>query len=125
MIKQFAIGALSVLASMSAFAEDGVSFEVTLSRGGHVISNPRLVGYFDKSMSVEISRTMKFEALAKSPDSAGVSYTKATVTLYGGSTVTASHEFTIAADVAKGTTVDYELPGTDARVHIVQRGVSL
>jgi hypothetical protein len=125
MIKQLMSGGLCILASMATYAEDAVSFEVTLTKGGHVISNPRMVGHFDKTMSVEVSRTMKFEALAKSPDSAGVSYTKAKISLFDGQTVSASHEFTIAADLAKGTSVEYELPGTDARVRVVQRRVSL
>jgi hypothetical protein len=125
MVKQLALGGLCILASVAAVAEDAVSFEVTLTKGGQVISNPKMVGSFDKAMSVVVSGTMKFEALAGSPDGAGVSYTKAKVSLLDGSSVASSHEFTIAADLAKGTTVEYEMPGSDARVRVVQRRVSL
>jgi hypothetical protein len=124
-IKQIALGALCTLASMGANALDAVFFEVTLTKAGQVIASPQVIADFGRRVSVDVSKTTKFEAIAKAPDSDGVSYTKAKIFVLEGSNVTATHEFTIAAEILKLTSVEYEVPGTGAKVRVVQRFVRL
>ena len=125
MLKTITLIALIAFFAVIARAEDGVSFDVTLTRGGSVVAHPRMIGYFDKPISVEVSNTYKFEALARAPDTRGVSNTTAKISLLNPASAPTLHEFSILANLAEGSTVEYAVPGTDALLKVVQSRVAI
>jgi hypothetical protein len=112
-------------ASASVDAGEGVNFDVTVLRSGKVVASPRIVGAFDKSMSVEVSQTMRFEALATSPNADGHSLIAMKLSIFENGAMSEPREMTMFADLSKAPSLEGGVPGTDVRYVVMPRRVDL
>ena len=113
------------VASAHVQAEEGVNFDVKILRSGKVVASPRMVGAFDKAMSVEVSRTMRFEALAKTPNAEGHSLIAMKLSVFENGEMSAPREITMFADLSKAPSLEGGVPGTDVRYVVLPRRVEL
>lgn len=111
---------LAVLLPAPAFAEEAVQFDFTISRGDHVVGSPRIVGNFGQPMSIKVSNAYRIEALAHSPNPAGLSMTEMTIELLDGAEPRrVPMSFLTKTD--ETTRLSYAVPNSETRVDIVQK----
>lgn len=110
------IAIAGMLASAAAFAnQDAVQFEVVLMRDGKVVSAPKVVAEFGKKVALAEGRIMRFEGSATAPDKDGNSLTAVKLGLFENGEMRSSKEMSMLADLSKGPSIAYSVPGTNAR----------
>ncbi len=117
-MKSIALAALLGMMVVDAAATDrnGVWFQVVLTRDGKVVSSPRFVGEFGKTAGVEVGRTMKVDAVASAPDQDGNSFTSLKLQLFENGEMRPAKEVSMLADLSKAPSIEYAVPGTNARI---------
>jgi hypothetical protein len=112
-------------ASAMAADQDGVQFQVLLMRDGKIVSSPTVVGVFGKPVRVDLSQTMKVEAVASAPESDGSSLTAVKLSLFENGEMGPAKEMSMRADLSKTPSFEYSVPGTNARFVVMPRLVKL
>jgi hypothetical protein len=107
---------LGMTFSVAALADQGgVKYEVVLTRDGKVISAPMFLGEFGKPAIVEQDQTMRIEAVASAPDKDGNSLASVKLQLFENGEMRPLREMSMRADLSKAPSVEYTVPGTNAR----------
>ena len=110
------IAAAALLFSGAALAgQDAVQFEVRLLRDGKVVSSPRVVAEFGKTVTLAQEGVMRFEGTATAPDRDGNSFTSMKLYLFERGEMRPSKTMSMLANLAKSPSLEYPVPGTDAR----------
>ena len=109
----------------AVFAEQSaVQFEVELSRNGNVVSSPKAVAEFGKTVALSTS-AMNFEGSATPPDKDGNSLTAVKLQLFENGEMRPLKEMSMLADLRKGPSFDVAVPDTDARFVVRAKRVKL
>ena len=95
--------------------KEAVQFEVRLLRDGKVVSSPRVVAEFGKTVTLAQDGVMKFEGSATAPDKDGNSFTSVKLYLFDHGQMKPSKTMSMLANLAKSPSIEYSVPGTDAR----------
>jgi hypothetical protein len=101
---------------IAAADQSGVQFEVVLTRDGKVVSSPTFIGQFGKTVGVELGQTMKVDAVASAPDKDGNSFTSVKLQLFENGEMRPLKEMSMLADLSKTPSIEYSVPGTNARI---------
>jgi len=104
-----------LFAGAALAGQDAVQFEVRLLRGGKVVSSPRVVAEFGKTVTIAQDGVMKFEGAATAPDKDGNSYTSMRLYLFDNGEMKPPKTMSMLADLTKSPSIEYQVPGTDAR----------
>jgi len=120
------IAVASIVISSAAVADQsGVQFEVVLMRGGKVVSSPKVVAEFGKTVALAQGQVMKFEGSASAPDAEGNSFTAVKVYLFENGEMGPPQEMSMLANLTKTPSFEYSVPGTNARFVVMPRLVKL
>ena len=120
-MKLAAIGvSLVTLLATGAFAEEAVQFDFTITRGDRIVGTPRIVGNFGQPMSIQVSNRFRIEALAHSPNPAGLSMTEMTIELLDGAE-RRRVPMSFLTKTDETTRLSYTVPNSETRVDIVQK----
>jgi hypothetical protein len=98
-----------------------VQFKVLLIRDGNVVSSPTVVGEFGKRVTVDLSQTMRVEAIAQAPEADGSSLTAVKLSLFENGVMGPAKEMSMRANLASTPSFEYSVPGTNARFVVVPR----
>lgn len=114
-----------VLVSSAAFAgRDAVQFDVVLLRDGKVVSSPKVVGEFGQRVALAQGDVMKFEGKATAPDKDGNSFTSVRLYLFENGEMKPLKEMSILANLRQSPSIEYSVPGTNARFVVRPRLVA-
>jgi hypothetical protein len=120
------IAIASIAISTSAVAEQsGVQFEVVLMRDGKIVSSPKVLAEFGKTVAFANGQLMKFEGSASTPDGEGNSLTAVKLSLFENGEMQAPKEMSMLANLKKTPSFEYSVPGTNARFVVMPRLVKL
>lgn len=120
------IAVASIAISTAAIAGPGaVQFEVVLMRDGKVVSSPKIVGEFGKTVALAQGNVMKFEGSASAPDAEGNSFTSVKLSLFENGEMGPPQEMSMLANLTKTPSFEYSVPGTNARFVVMPRLVRL
>ena len=104
-----------LLFSSLVFAgQEGMRYEVVLTRGGQVITSPAFLGEFDKMARVEVGGLLAVEAIASTPDRDGNSLASMKIYLFENGQMQPIKEISVLASRGNAPSVQYSVPGTDA-----------
>ena len=103
------------IAGAAVADQGGVKYEVVLTRSGKVVSAPVFLGEFGKPAAIELDRTMRIEAVASPPDKDGNSLASVKLQLFENGEMRPPKELSMLADLSKAPSVEYAVPGTNAR----------
>ena len=109
------------ISTVAAASQDRVQFEVVLMREGKVISSPKVVGEFGKSVALVLGDVMRFEGSASIPDYLGYSTTSVKLYLYESGEINPPKEMSMSANLTKTPSFEYSVPGTNARFVVKPR----
>jgi hypothetical protein len=110
------IATAGLIFSCAALAQQGaVQFDVRLLRHGKIVSSPRAVAEFGKTVTLAQGGVMKFEGSATAPDKDGNSFTSVKLYLFQDGEMKPSRSMSMLANLAKSPSIEYSVPGTDAR----------
>jgi hypothetical protein len=119
-----AIAAIAV--STAAFGDhSGVQFEILLMRDGKVVSSPKVIGEFGKTVALSQGQVMKFEGSASVPDGEGNSVTAVKLYLFENGEMGPPKEMSMLANLTLTPSFEYSVPGTNARFVVMPRLVKL
>src|SRR5665213_2589787 len=111
-----AIAAAALLISSAAVADQGaVQFDLVLMRDGKVISSPTVVAEFGKTVALSQGQVMKFEGTASAPDQQGNSLTAVKLSLFENGEMRHAREMSMLANLTQSPSIEYSVPGTNAR----------
>ena len=120
------IAVASIAISTTAIADQsGVQFEVVLMRDGKIVSSPKIVGEFGKTVALAQGNVMKFEGSASTPDGEGNSLTAVKLSLFENGEMRPPKEMSMLANLTKTPSFEYSVPGTNARFVVMPRLVKL
>lgn len=115
-MKSIIVAVAGLLFAGAALAQpDVVQFEVRLLRDGKVVSSPRVLAQFGKTVTLAQDGVMKFEGSATAPDKDGNSFTSVKLYLFEKGEMKPSRTMSMLANLAKSPSIEYSVPGTDAR----------
>jgi hypothetical protein len=115
-MKSLIVAVAGLLFAGAALAQpDVVQFEVRLLRDGKVVSSPRVLAEFGKTVTVAQDGVMRFEGSATAPDKDGNSFTSVKLYLFDKGEMKPSRTMSMLANLAKSPSLEYSVPGTDAR----------
>jgi hypothetical protein len=120
------IAVAAIFSSGAAIAQqNAVQFDVVLMRDGKVIASPKVLGEFGKTVTLAAGRVMKFEGSATAPDSQGNSFTSVKLYLFENGEMQSSKEMSMLANLSAAPSIEYSVPGTNARFVIKPTLVTL
>ena len=120
------IAVASVALSTAAVADQsGVQFEVVLMRDGKIVSSPKVIAEFGKTVALAQGQVMKFEGSASVPDAEGNSLTAVKLYLFENGEMRPPQEMSMLANLTKTPSFEYSVPGTNARFVVMPRLVKL
>jgi hypothetical protein len=105
--------------------QSGVKYEVVLTRDGKVIASPIFLGEFGKAVTIEQGGTMRVEAVAGPPDKNGHSLTSVKFQIFENGRLQPPQESSLLADLGKTSSIEFAVPGTNARFTFRQALVKL
>lgn len=115
-MKSLIVAVAGLLFAGAALAQpDVVQFEVRLLRDGKVVSSPRVLAEFGKTVTLAQDGVMRFEGSATAPDKDGNSFTSVKLYLFDKGEMKPSRTMSMLANLAKSPSLEYSVPGTDAR----------
>ena len=115
-MKSLIVAVAGLLFAGAALAQpDVVQFEVRLVRDGKVVSSPRVLAEFGKTVTLAQDGVMRFEGSATAPDKDGNSFTSVKLYLFDKGEMKPSRTMSMLANLAKSPSLEYSVPGTDAR----------
>jgi hypothetical protein len=110
------VAVAGMLISSAVIADqNAVQFDVVLMRDGKVVSSPKVVAEFGKRVALSQGDAMKFEGSATAPDKDGVSLTSVKLSLFENGQMKPLKEMSMLANLAKSPSIEYSVPGTNAR----------
>ena len=104
-----------LFAGAALAGQDAVQFEVRLLRDGKIVSSPTAVAEFGKTVTLTQDGVMKFEGTATAPDKDGNSFTSVRLYLFEKGEMKPSKSMSMLANLTKSPSIEYSVPGTDAR----------
>jgi len=108
--------AATLILSTAALADSSaVQFEVSPLRDGKVVSSPRVVAEFGKSVVLSQANAMRFEGSATAPDAEGNSRISVKLAPFENGAMKPAQEMSMLADLSKSPSIRYAVPGTNAR----------
>ncbi len=120
------VAVAGILISGAASAgQSGVQFDVVLMRDGKVVSSPKVIAEFGRKVTLAQGGVMEFEGSASTPDSQGNSLTAVKFSLFENGEMKPLKEMSMLADLAKSPSIEYSVPGTNARFVVKPRLVEL
>ncbi len=120
------VAVAGMLISSAAVADQtGVLFDVVLTRDGKVVSSPKVIAEFGRRVSLSEGGVMQFEGSASPPDGEGNSFTAVKLSLFENGEMKAFDEMSMLANLTKSPSVEFSVPGTNARFVVKPRMVKL
>ena len=111
--------------SAAAAEQDRVLFQVVLLRDGKIVSSPTVLAEFGKPVRIDLSQTMKVEAVAQAPEIDGASLTSVKLSLFEKGKMGPAKAMAMRANLSKSPAFEYSVPGTNARFVVMPRLVKL
>ncbi len=119
------VAAATLALSTGALADQpAVQFEVVLSRDGNVVTSPKVVAEFGKTVALNTG-VLKFEGSATPPDKDGNSFTAVRLHVLENGEMRPLKEVSMLADLRKSPSFDVAVPDTNARFVVRAKRVKL